>query len=278
MRVRAAFLLVLAIGAAARGACPGRVEVDFLRGLNGEGRYSLAAVQGELHLRRLERDSSCTEAEGLRLETGRAYYHLGDFPRAREIFRKRAGDERTCRRYYLEAHLLDLGRPDLADSVLAFVASQPSPESEGAEPGSWTAGEPGLYRAAALYLRGDLAAARSAWPAEGGGVPGGVEPRSYLDLGYKSPGLAAWLSVAPGGGYFYAGQPADGWAALAAVVLLYGAAAWYLHHDAQVRGWAAAAMGGVFHLSGIYGGHRAAREANRTRRIGFLKAMHGRLP
>lgn len=266
LRARLRGLLTVAALAGGAAACPGDRDLAFLRSLNEESQYGLAALQGELLLRESERDTACAESEGLRLEAGRALYHLGEFGRVRAAFRTRAAGDPSYRRYYLESHFLELERPDLADSALAFLGG----------PGAAVpVAELRLYEAAARYLRGDLAAARAAWPAPAGS---GEDPGRYLDLGYQRPAVAALLSVFPGGGYFYAGQAADGWTALAAACILYGAAGWYLGHDAPVRGGMAAALGGVFHLSGIYGGHRAARETNRTRKVGFLRALHGRLP
>lgn len=266
----AAFALAWASGPAA-AACPDAKEAEFLRVLNEEREFGLASVQGDLLLHRAAREDACVPPPELLLESGRAWYHLGDFRRVRAAFRVRALDpDPAFRRYWLESHFLELGRPDLLDSALAFTEGEPARTALGAA-------ERGLYASAARYLRGDLAAARDAWPADPPGISRG-EPRRYLDLGYKRPGLAAALSLVPGGGYLYAGQGADAFTALAVAGVCYGAAAWYLRHEAPVRGWAAAGLGGVFHLSGIYGGWRAARETNRSRRIGFLKALHPHLP
>lgn len=272
---RVAWVLVLALAQASLvevsgAACPGEKEAAFLKSLNEEGEFGLASVQGDLFLRQAAREAGCETTPELLLEAGRAWYHLGDFRRVRAAFREAAIADGVFRRYWVEAHFLALDRPDLLDTALAFVEAFDGRST-------LMPGERALYRSSARYLRGDLPAARAAWPADSPGTTR-EEPRRYLDLGYKSPALAAALSLAPGGGYLYAGQSGDAATALLVTGVCYGAAAWYFHHRAEGRGWMAAGLGGVFHLSGIYGGQRAARETNRSRRIGFLQALHPHLP
>lgn len=265
-------------------ACPGEREVEFLKGLNAEGEFRLAALQGELFLRRAGMDGdSCVAPPGIVLEMGKALYHLGEFARVRRIFRERSlGEDPSHRRYYMESHLLQVERPALADSALAFLNS--------VEAAAVPAREKALYAAATLHLLGRDVEAKAAWPARessassassymgaGCGAADG-DPLAWLDKGYLSPPLAAGLSAFPGGGYFYAGQPGDGWTALMAVTVLYGVSAFYAWQDAPVRAFAAAGIGGVFHLSGIYGGYRAAVEGNRKRKRAFLRALHPCLP
>lgn len=290
-----ACLVACLAGTGIAGSCPDARDLDLLRNLNHEAQFGLAALQGELFLRQAGVFSwapevaqgvdsgaaaagNCLPMPGIQLETGRALYHLGEFARVRESFRSRVLDpDPSYRRYYFESHFLDSHRPDLADSVLAFLG-RPDAVS------TLALRERKLYGAAALYLRGDLSRARADWPLdlspERGreGMETGETPRHYLDIGYKQPWLGAWLSAVPGGGYLYAAQPDDGMTALAAVSVLYGVAAFYLYQESPLRGYVAAALGGVFHLSSAYGGYRAVQENNRKRQRSFLKSLHPHLP
>lgn len=259
------------------GECPGEREGALLADLNRQGEYGLAALQGELFLRGAP---TCALHSSILLETGKAHYHLGEFARVRALFRARALDaDPAFRRHYLESHLLEERRVDLRDSVRDWLGGE-------AVTRTLSERERRLYAAAVFHLQGLGEEARRAWPdapAAGPGEEGRPEadptdPAHYLALGWINPRASAAWSILPGGGYFHAGRPADGWTALTAVALLYGAAAWYAYHDAPARGLAAAGLGAVFHVSGIYGGYRAGLEANRKRRRAFLFALHGRLP
>lgn len=245
--------------------CPDGKDVDFLKGLNKEGEFRLAALQGGLYLLQIRacQGQDSLVLASLTLETGIARYHLGEFGAVRRDFRERAREaDPTFRRYFLESHLLDLARPDLADSALNWLDNPSTVATVSNQ-------ERILYVAATYHLLERSALAKALWSSD---------PTGSFDQGYLSPGLGAGLSVVPGGGYFYAGQSGDGWTALTTVLLFYSLAAAYHHWDAPKRALIAAGAGGVFHLSGIYGGYRAAKETNRRRKRAFLMALHPHLP
>jgi hypothetical protein len=253
--------------AAARGACIDAKDVEFLRGLNGDRQYSLAAFQAEIYRRSNE---GCPPSPEVDLELAKALYQLGEFRRAREILKPHVNEANPLyRRYFLESYLLDFPLPHAADSALAWARSAAD---------SLPAEERKLFESAALFIQGRDAEARAAWPdAASGGNVEGTQPESYLESGFKRPGAAAGLSILPGLGYVYAGQPGDGVFALSLISVFYGVAAYYAYFDSPARAWTFAGFGAVFHVSNVYGAQRAARETNRKRKVGFLSALHGRL-
>jgi hypothetical protein len=265
------FLLALLLAAvASQASCDDAREIEFLRGLNGERQYALAAFQAEIDRRGSD---TCAHLPEIDLELGKALYQLGAFPRVREILEPHLRQSNPIyRRYYLESYLLDFSRPRSLDSCLALLRSPIATEG-------WPREELRVFEAATLFTAGRGQDARATWrdPAK---APGNVEEtllESYLDQGFKNPALAAGLSVLPGLGYFYAGQPGDGIFAFTLASLFYGVAAYYAYYDAPVRAWTFAGFGAVFHASNMYGAHRAAVEINRKRKVGFLVALHKRL-
>ncbi|MDB5105715.1 MAG: hypothetical protein JWP91_3404 [Fibrobacteres bacterium] len=248
-------------------ACPDDRDVRFLQGLNADRQFALAAFQAEIY-RRAHDD--CAIPPEIDLELGKALYHSGDFPRAREILAPHiARADARYRRYYLESHLLDFAHPEaLTACVKALQADSGS--------GSPADDERRRFLAAALFLGDRPEAAREAWPAAPGdpACAGPADPRCYLSAGFKSPGLALGLSVLPGLGYAYAGQTGDGIFAFTVVSLFYGVAAFYALEDAPVRAWTFGGFGAVFHLSNLYGAQRAARETNKRRKAAFLASLH----
>jgi len=246
-------------------ACPDARDIGFLQGLNRDREYSLAAFQAELY----RRSADCPPQAEIDLELGKALYQLGGFARARTVLAPHlALPDPRYRRYYFESRLLEPD-PRGPDSALAQLASAAMPEDER-----------GMFTAAALFLKDDIAGARAAWPAQSGdaeGCPQSGKPRCYLDQGFKSPAAAAWLSLAPGAGYAYAGRSGDGLFAFTVVSLFYGVAAYYAHYGSPARAWTFAGFGAVFHASNVYGAQRAARESNKRRKLGFLMALHERL-
>lgn len=271
--------------AATAPACADAGEIAFLGGLNQDRQYSLAAYQAEIDRRR----PACAPTAALDLELAKALYQLGEFPRVREILRPRLGEfDAANRRYWAEAHLLDLAHPKMLDSLSAVASALPSSSSTSTPaPAQAPVSVPvpvipeedaRMMRAAALFLKGDAAGSLSAWPAEAGDpiCPDRGEPRCYLRSGFLSPGLAAGLSLAPGAGYAYAGQAGDGIFAFTVVSLFYGVAAYYANYGSPARAWTFAGFGAVFHASNMVGANRAAKAANQRRKTGFLIALHRR--
>jgi hypothetical protein len=252
-------------------ACADAGETAFLRGLNQDRQYSLAAYQAEIDRRR----PGCAPTAELDLELAKALYQLGEFARVRAILRPRLGaSEAANRRYWAEAHLLDFAHPELRDSLLAVTDD--SGASAASPPAPIPEADARAMRAAALFLKGDAGGALSAWPtgAENPVCPDRGEPSCYLRDGYLGPGFAAALSLAPGAGYAYAGQTGDGIFAFTVVSLFYGIAAYYANYESPARAWTFAGFGAVFHASNMVGAHRAAKAANQRRKTGFLIALH----
>ena len=260
----------------AESRCPDAEELGFLRGLNQDRQYSLAAFQAEID----RRAPGCPPSPEFDLELARALYQLGDFARVRGLLRPHLGrSDAAYRRYWAEAHLLDFSRPDAWDSLAAFAGS-----ADGSHAAGPAAGLPEddrrLFLAGALYLKDDVMGARKAWPRGAEGYPDCPdpdEPWCRLQGGLRSPGLAAGLSLAPGLGYAYAGQTGDGIFAFTVVSLFYGLAAYYSQYGSPARAWTFAGFGAVFHASNIYGAHRSAQAANKRIKTGFLVALHRKL-
>jgi hypothetical protein len=246
--------------------CADAGEIGFLRGLNQDRQYPLAAYQAEIDRRR----PGCSATAELDLELAKALYQLGEFARVRSILRPRLGEPVAAhRRYWAEAHLLDYDHSGELDSLSAALESSPVPVSgEDAD----------IMRASAKFLHGDVPGALSAWPVPGANpeCPDRGEPLCYLRAGNLSPAFAAGLSMVPGAGYAYAGRIGDGVFAFTVVSLFYGVAAYYANYGSPARAWTFAGFGAVFHASNIVGARRAAQAGNRLRKTGFLIALHRR--
>jgi hypothetical protein len=72
-----------------------------------------------------------------------------------------------------------------------------------------------------------------------------VKPKHYLPAGI--------LSLAPGMGHLYTKRYGDALFSFTVIGAFSGMAAYYYHAEAVTRGRAAAALGGIFYCSSIYG-------------------------
>ncbi len=86
-----------------------------------------------------------------------------------------------------------------------------------------------------------------------------------------SPGLAAALSVVPGGGQLYLGRPSDAVNALLFTAVTAGAAAYYFNRENAVLGTTAAALSLTFWGGGIYGAAVEARRLGQQTESAFLQ-------
>jgi hypothetical protein len=248
--------------------CPDRDDLKFLQGLGRERRYPLVAFQSELYRRSMKH---CPQIPEIDLELGKALYQLGDFQRARQVLVPHVlNQDFQYRRLFLESYLLDFRNPEILDSSIIWLEAAAQTHSQPEE-------ERRMFLAAAFFVQGRDDEARKAWPtpvADSKMCDAMGNPQCYLEAGFKHPWLAAGLSTLPGLGYVYAGQNGDGVFAFALTSLFYGVAIYYSVYDAPVRAWTFAGFGTVFHLSNIYGSHRAAKENNRRRKTAFLISLH----
>jgi TM2 domain-containing membrane protein YozV len=141
---------------------------------------------------------------------------------------------------------------------------------------------PGPDRARAAYLmgwvaleRGNPKAARAAWEAEA--FPGQARlvasAKAIEELPYRSPLLAGLLSIVPGAGHLYIGQPGIAAAALA----WNGLFAFGLYSSIHARQAGVAAVLGLFealwYAGTIFGAIDGAQKFNRDARLNALDAL-----
>ncbi len=248
--------------------CPDMGDLKFLQGLSRERRYPLVVFQAELYRSVME---LCPQFPEIDLELGKALYQLGDFQRARQVLAPHVlNQDFRYRRLFLESYLLDFRNPEILDSSIIWLEADAQTRFQPEE-------ERRMFLAAAYFVQGRDDEARKTWPthvADAKRCDDLENPQCYLETGFKHPWLAAGLSTVPGLGYVYAGQNGDGVFAFALTSLFYGVAIYYAVYDAPVRAWTFASFGTVFHLSNVYGSHRAAKENNRRRKTAFLISLH----
>jgi hypothetical protein len=93
-------------------------------------------------------------------------------------------------------------------------------------------------------------------------------------VGHLNKLPAAVAGIIPGGSYFVAGYPSDGFFQLLLVTMGYSLSAWYYYLDAPIQSALFGSLGGWFHLSGWYGGVQAIDTKNKKNTETFAYHLH----